>query len=32
VRQRYALLGATHPVEVRRADGIFAVVLPLLPA
>jgi len=32
VRQRYALLGATHPVEVRLADGIFAVVLPLLPA
>jgi glucose-6-phosphate-specific signal transduction histidine kinase len=32
VRQRYALLGATQPVEVVQADGRFTVVLPLLPA
>lgn len=32
VRQRYALLGAAQPVQVRQAAGIFAVVLPLLPA
>jgi sensor histidine kinase YesM len=32
VRQRYALLGAAHPVQVRQAQGIFAVTLPLLPA
>jgi len=32
VRQRYALLGATQPVQVAQAGGIFAVTLPLLPA
>jgi sensor histidine kinase YesM len=32
VRQRYALLGASQPVAVAQAGGIFAVTLPLLPA
>jgi len=32
VRQRYALLGASQPVAVEQAAGIFAVTLPLLPA
>lgn len=32
VRQRYALLGATQPVEVAQAAGLFTVTLPLLPA
>lgn len=32
VRQRYALLGASQPVAVEQAGGIFAVTLPLLPA
>lgn len=32
VRQRYALLGAAHPVQVQQAEGIFTVTLPLLPA
>jgi hypothetical protein len=32
VRQRYALLGASQPVAVEQASGIFAVTLPLLPA
>ncbi|MGI4864959.1 MAG: sensor histidine kinase [Janthinobacterium lividum] len=31
VRQRYALLGASQPVAVAQAGGIFAVTLPLLP-
>jgi hypothetical protein len=31
VRQRYALLGASQPVRVQQASGIFAVTLPLLP-
>jgi len=31
VRQRYALLGAAHPVEATQAEGVFTVVLPLLP-
>ncbi len=31
VRQRYALLGASQPVRVQQAAGIFAVTLPLLP-
>ena len=32
VRQRYALLGASQPVAVTQAGGIFTVTLPLLPA
>jgi len=32
VRQRYALLGASQPVQVQQAAGQFAVTLPLLPA
>ena len=32
VRQRYALLGASQPVQVQQAAGVFAVTLPLLPA
>ena len=32
LRQRYALLGATQPIETAQARGIFAVTLPLLPA
>jgi hypothetical protein len=32
VRQRYALLGATRPVEAGPAGGLFVVTLPLLPA
>ncbi len=32
LRQRYALLGATCPVEATQADGLFTVTLPLLPA
>jgi hypothetical protein len=32
LRQRYALLGAAHPVEAGQSDGVFAVALPLLPA
>ena len=32
VRQRYALLGAAQPVEVRVTNEFFAVRLPLIPA
>lgn len=32
VRQRYGLLGASQPVAVAQAGGIFTVTLPLLPA
>ncbi len=31
LRQRYALLGAGQNIEVVQGNGLFAVVLPLLP-
>ena len=31
LRQRYALLGAPHPVQAGPADGQFVARLPLLP-